>query len=569
MKQNLNAYFRKISRKSDESEFISFYPSTYEKGKTKFIVVTGGVMSGVGKGVFTSSLIRLLKEAGFKVEPVKFDGYLNVDAGTMNPFRHGEVFVLSDGTETDMDLGTYERFLDSDLSKDNYLTSGKIFLRVIEKERKGEYLGRDVLVIPHVTGEVKYHLRELSLAKKADFVVIEVGGTIGDIENAYFVEAMRELAYEEGRENCMFIHVTLVPEPETLEEQKSKPTQHSVKALLSMGVQPDVIVCRSKRFLSQRVREKISLFCNVPPSHVISLPNIEVIYEAPLLLKKQGLHKIVFEKMKVKPKKNLSLDRWKKIVYNFKNPVSQVDLAIVGKYANLRDSYFSVREALIHAAIANRCKVNLTWVDTTNLTRERVKEIASKDGIVVPGGFGARGTEGIIKGIEIARTKKIPFLGLCFGFQLSVVEFARNVCGLNDANSAEINPDTPHPVIDLLPEQKNIEGLGGSMRLGCSQIKIVKGTMAYDVYGRELIEERHRHRYEVNADYSGLLVKNGLVFSGFSIRENLPEILEIPGHPFFLATQFHPEFTSRPLSPSPPFVWLIKKAIAHRRRRGS
>ncbi|HDD35992.1 MAG: CTP synthase (glutamine hydrolyzing) [Archaeoglobaceae archaeon] len=522
----------------------------------KYIVVTGGVMSGLGKGITAASIGRLLVEMGYKVVPIKVDPYINIDAGTMNPFQHGEVYVLKDGTEVDLDLGHYERFIGVELTGDHNVTTGKIYRNVIEKERKGEYLGQTVQIIPHVTDEIKSWIRRVAKESGADICLVEIGGTVGDIESMPFLEAVRQMHNEEKEEDFALIHVTLIP-LDSGGEQKTKPTQHSVKELRSLGLHPDVIVGRCKEKLREATKKKISLFCDVPVEAVISDDDAGDIYEVPLKFKEEGLDEYLVKKLKLDKKRSDNL--WEKIVEKLKNFEDEVTIAIVGKYIDVRDAYLSIREALKHGGIVCNCKVNVLWIDSEEL--EKFKEIEIEtDGILVPGGFGKRGSEGKIAAIKYARENDIPFLGICFGFQLAVIEFARNVVGLEDANSSELS-DTPHPVIDLLPEQKEVDKLGGSMRLGEIEVEVKPNTIAHKLYGKTKIYERHRHRYEVNPEYIEEITKHGLVFSGYSDNGRRMEIIEYPKNRFFFATQFHPEFKSKPYDPSPPFVGLIKAAI--------
>jgi len=522
----------------------------------KYIVVTGGVMSGLGKGITAASIGRLLVEMNYKVVPIKVDPYINIDAGTMNPFQHGEVYVLKDGTEVDLDLGHYERFIGIELTGDHNITTGKIYKNVIEKERKGEYLGQTVQIIPHVTDEIKQWIRRVAKESGADICLVEIGGTVGDIEGMPFLEAIRQMHNEEREEDFALIHVTLVP-LDSGGEQKTKPTQHSVKELRSLGLHPDVIVGRCKEKLRESTKRKISLFCDVPVEAVISDDDAEDIYEVPLKFREEKLDEYLIKKLKLDKKDGDSL--WAKIVEKMQNFKDEITIAIVGKYIDVRDAYLSIREALKHGGIACNCKVNVLWVDSEDLERFDEIEIEA-DGILVPGGFGKRGSEGKIKAINYARENDIPFLGICFGFQLAVIEFARNVVGLKEANSSEL-VDTPHPVIDLLPEQREIDKLGGSMRLGEIEVEIVPDTIAYSLYKKTKIYERHRHRYEVNPEYIDEITKHGLVFSGYSDNKRRMEILEYPKNRFFFATQFHPEFKSKPYEPSPPFVGLVKAAM--------
>ena len=526
----------------------------------KFIVITGGVISGLGKGIFTSSLGKLLQSCGYKVIPIKIDPYMNVDAGTMNPYEHGEVFVLDDKTEVDMDLGNYERFLNLNLKGNTNITTGKIYKRVIEKERRGDYLGKTVQIIPHLTNELQEWFKEVGKENNADIVMIEIGGTVGDIENLPFLEACRQLAL---KEDVVFIHVTLVPVLDVVGEQKSKPTQQSVQRLREIGIQPNFIVCRAKKELEKKVKEKIALFCNVEMENIISDPDIETIYEVPILLENKTLCKKVLEKLNLKYKE-LDLREWKEFVNKLKNPKKEIRIAITGKYTTLHDSYVSILEALTHACGYCECKPKIKWVETTDIEEGKItpeEKLKNIDGIIVPGGFGPRGAEGKIKCIKYARENKIPFLGLCFGFQLAVVEFARNVCGLEGANSTEIEPNTKYPIIDLLPEQKKLSEKGGTMRLGGHWVYIKRGTKAFELYKSEKIRERFRHRYEFNIKYKNIIEKNGLIFSGMNETKEIMQILELKEHPFFMGTQFHPEFTSRPLKPNPIFLGFVKSVL--------
>jgi len=523
----------------------------------KLIVVTGGVLSGIGKGIVTSSVAKLLECRGYHVVPVKFDGYLNVDAGTMNPLRHGEVFVLDDGTECDMDLGNYERFLNVKTKRANNPTGGKIFERVLQKERKGEYLGVDVQFIPHVTGEIKEWIRTVAKDSKADIVIVEVGGTVGDIENSYFIEAMRQLHREEGHENVVFLQVTLVPQLKVVGEQKTKPTQQSVKELLSMGIQPDFILCRCDRPLDEGPRQKIALFCNVDLENVISDHDCSTIYEVPFILEHSKLGEKVLNRLGLEVKPPSLLD-WRGMVENIKNPKGEITVAITGKYTALKDSYISIIEALTHAGAQHKTRVNIRWVETTEIEEGKlsVKEaLKGVDGVIVPGGFGGRGTEGKIACIKHCRENNLPYLGLCYGFQMAVIEYARNVCGLKDANSTEINPKTPYPVIDILPGQNGM--LGGTMRLGAYEALLTKGSRVAGLYKKEKASERHRHRYEVNPDYTERLEAKGLVFSGRSPDGRLMEFLELPKHKFFIGTQAHPEFKTHLEEPAPLFYGFV------------
>ncbi len=521
----------------------------------KYIMVTGGVMSGLGKGITSASIGRLLVEMGYRVVPIKIDPYINIDAGTMNPFQHGEVYVLKDGTEVDLDLGHYERFIGVELTGDHNITTGKIYRNVIEKERKGEYLGQTVQIIPHVTDEIKSWIRRVAKENDAEICLVEIGGTVGDIEGMPFLEAIRQMRNEEKPEDFLLVHVTLVP-LDSSGEQKTKPTQHSVKELRSIGLQPDVIVGRCARRLEEGTKRKISLFCDVPVEAVISAEDASDIYEVPLMFRDEGLDDYILSKLKLE--KREPSGEWERMVEKLRSLEDEVTIAVVGKYVDVQDSYLSIREALKHGGIEAGCKVRILWIDSEELEKAGDVEIDA-DGILVPGGFGKRGAEGKIKAIEYARENDIPFLGICFGFQLAVIEFARHVIGWEDANSSEL-AETEHAVIDLLPEQKEIDELGGTMRLGDIEVTIKPGTMAMKLYGREKIYERHRHRYEVNPDFISEFEKYGLIFSGYSDGGRRMEIMEYPKNKFFFGTQFHPEFKSRPYSPSPPFVGFVKAA---------
>ncbi|WP_049911224.1 CTP synthase [Halorubrum coriense] len=522
----------------------------------KFVFVTGGVMSGLGKGITAASTGRLLANAGFDVTAVKVDPYLNVDAGTMNPYEHGEVYVLKDGGEVDLDLGNYERFLGTDMTFDHNVTTGKTYEHVIERERAGDYLGKTVQIIPHVTDDIKRRIREA--AEGSDVCLVEIGGTVGDIESMPFLEALRQFAHEEDDEDILFTHVTLVPYSKN-GEQKTKPTQHSVKELRSIGLQPDILVGRSEDRLDPETKEKIALFCDVPTDAVFSNPDVEDIYHVPLMVEDEGLDEYVMERLglaaEALPKAERSTE-WRELVTRDRD--EEIDVALVGKYA-LEDAYMSIHEALKHAGIQTGTEVNVLWVDADETREEHEQRLAEADAVVVPGGFGSRGTDGKIEAIRYARENGVPFLGLCLGFQMAVVEHARNVLGLDAAHSAEIDPDTPHPVIDLLPEQYETEDMGGTMRLGAHETDIEPDTLAARVYDADSCTERHRHRYEVNPEYIDDLEADGLTFSGRA--DNRMEILERPDHPFFFGTQAHPEFRSRPDRASPPFVSLVEAAL--------
>jgi CTP synthase len=525
----------------------------------KFVFVTGGVMSGLGKGITAASTGRLLKNAGFDVTAVKIDPYLNVDAGTMNPFQHGEVYVLKDGGEVDLDLGNYERFLDEDMTFDHNVTTGKTYKHVIEKERAGDYLGKTVQIIPHITDDIKRRIREA--AEGTDVCLVEVGGTVGDIEGMPFLEALRQFAHEQDDNDILFAHVTLVPYSMN-GEQKTKPTQHSVKELRSIGLQPDILVGRCEDKLAPDVKEKIALFCDVPTDAVFSNPDVEDIYHVPLMVEEEGLDQYVMDQLGLAERalpKDERDNRWRELVTQ--ETTGEVDIALVGKY-DLEDAYMSVNEALKHAGLEKGVDVNVRWVDSDEEDVTNSENLTEADGIVVPGGFGSRGTEGKIEAIRYARENDIPFLGLCLGFQMAVVEVARNVLGYEDAHSAEMEEETPDPVIDILPEQKHTEDMGGTMRLGAHQTDITPGTLAEDLYQSTVCTERHRHRYEVNPEYFEDFAETSLVFSGRAGRRM--EILELEDHPYFIGTQFHPEFRSRPTRASPPFIGLLEAVLGER-----
>lgn len=560
-----------VSDVSTESEFFSPVPAGYRKGKAKYCFVMGTVMSGLGKGIFSSCLAKLMQDKGLKVAPIKLEGYLNIDSGTLNPFRHGEVFVLDDGMECDMDLGTYERMLDQNLSRANFTTSGQIFNSVLNKERHGDYLGRDVQMIPHVTGEVKLRLRELAMSSEADIVFVEIGGTVGDLENAYFIEAMRELAYEEGPNSCCFVALTYILEPKALGEQKSKAAQLGIKQLMQLGVQPDIIACRAGSAVTEKVRQKISVYSNVPLDRVISMEDSASIYMIPAMISEAGLDFKVARLLKIEDRINLRHERktsakWCDFTDKIGAAKRDVTIGITGKYTSVRDSYASIINALEHAGIALGVRVNIKWIETTGITDANVAHnLADVDGIIVPGGFGTRGAEGKIACIKYARENDVPYLGLCFGFQMAVIEFARNVCGLAKANSTEIEPDCAEPVIDVLPEQKKIEGLGGNMRLGGKDIELKPKTVAWGLFDKaKSVRMRFRHRYEVHPRYIEQLEQAGMVFSGKAPNQPIMQILELPSHPFFMGTQAHPCLTSRPLRPQPMFVGLVAAAIQRR-----
>ena len=565
---NDNDLLASTSSISADSEFFSPIPDGYKKGKTRYVIVSGTVMSGLGKGISSSCLAMLCQDKGLKVAPIKLEGYLNIDSGTLNPFRHGEVFVLDDGMECDMDLGTYERILNQQLSRENFATSGQIFSLVLHKERHGGYLGRDVQMIPHVTGEVKLKLRELAVKTDADIIFVEIGGTVGDLENAYYIEAIRELAYEEGPNSCCFVALTYILEPKTLGEQKSKAAQLGIKQLMQCGIQPDIIVCRAASPVNEKARQKISIYSNVPFKRVISLPDTASIYMIPAMLREGGLDIEVIRMLKIEDRIDLRHERkawakWCDFTDKIDTADHEITIGITGKYTSVRDSYASIINALEHTDIVLGCKVKIKWIETTNINDENVAEhLDGVDGIIVPGGFGTRGAEGKISCIKYARENNLPYLGLCFGFQMAVIEFARNVCGLKKANSTEIEPDCAESVIDTLPEQKKIEGLGGNMRLGGKDIELKSHTFAWKLFGRvSSVRMRFRHRYEVDPRYIEPLEKAGLVFSGKAPNQPIMQILEIPSHPFFVGTQAHPCLTSRPLNPQPMFVGFVAAAM--------
>lgn len=535
---------------------------TEEIMSVKYVFVTGGVVSGLGKGITAASLGRLLKARGYKVTMQKFDPYINIDPGTMNPIQHGEVFVTDDGAETDLDLGHYERFIDESLTKNSNVTTGKIYWSVLQKERRGDFGGGTVQVIPHITNEIKSRFHRDFTSDETSIAIIEVGGTVGDIESQPFLESIRQFQHDVGHENAILIHVTLIPYLRASGEMKTKPTQASVKELQGMGIQPDVIVCRSELPLDNGIKDKIALFCNVPSDHVLQNLDVEYLYEAPLAMEKEHLAQVVCDCLKLDcPEPDL--EDWKAMVNALRHPTKEVNIALVGKYIQLHDAYISVVEALKHGGIAQHATVNIKWVDSELLNNSNVEEVlGDMDGILVPGGFGDRGIEGKITAIEFARIHKIPFLGLCLGMQLSVVEFARHVVGYNDAHSIELDPNTTHPVIALLPEQDGIEDIGGTLRLGSYPCVLDKSSLAYKLYGEETIHERHRHRYEFNNDYRKVLTENGMMLSGISPDGRIVEMVELPDHPFFIGTQAHPELKSRPNRPHPLFRGFVEAAVA-------
>ena len=535
---------------------------------TKYIFVTGGVVSSLGKGITAASLGRLLKSRGYRVTIQKFDPYINIDPGTMSPYQHGEVFVTDDGAETDLDLGHYERFIDINLSKNSNTTTGKIYQSVINKERRGDYLGGTIQVIPHITNEIKERVFRVGQQDNADFVITEIGGTVGDIESLPFLEAIRQVKKDVGKNDVLYIHVTLVPYISAAGELKTKPTQHSVKELRSIGISPDIIVCRSEKPISKEMREKMAMFCDVDPDAVIQNLTARSIYEVPMLMEEQGLDTIVLRKLEMEDKPK-DMQGWHDMVARIlKKYDKKVTIAVVGKYVALQDAYISITESLRHAAVANEAELDIHWVNAEEIEADdtdMAKVMAGVDGILVPGGFGNRGIEGKIKAIQYAREHKIPFFGICLGMQCAVIEFARHVCGMADANSSEFNPNSTHPVIDLMPEQLDVEDLGGTMRLGLYPCKVYPDTLTSKAYNAELIYERHRHRYEFNNAFREEIVGKGLVLGGTLPNGRLVEIVELPEseHPWFLGAQFHPEFKSRPTNPHPLFREFVGAAVKH------
>jgi len=532
-----------------------------KKAKTKFIFVTGGVVSSLGKGLASASLGALLESRGLKVTMLKMDPYINVDPGTMNPFQHGETFVTDDGAETDLDLGHYERYVSTPMTQLNNITTGRVYQTVIEKERRGDYLGGTVQVIPHITDEIKSRI--VAAAQGFDVLIGEVGGTVGDIESLPFLEAVRQFRADFGRENVIYVHLTLVPYISSAHELKTKPTQHSVKELTGLGIQPDVLLCRTDRVLDPKLKAKIALFCNVEDNAVITARDVECIYELPLVFHDEGLDDVVAERLNMwtgTPK----LSRWKKIVSVAKNPKEKVRIAVVGKYVDVVDSYKSLNEALTHGGLANECAVELDYIDSEVLEKKGLGVLADADGILVPAGFGQRGTEGKIAAVRYAREQHVPFFGICFGMQMAVIEFSRHVCGLDRANSAEVDPETPHPVIHLMTTQKSVDKKGGTMRLGAYACNLADGSVAAKVYGKKKISERHRHRYEFNNGYRDTIESHGMRLSGLSPDGDLVEVVEIGDHPWFVGCQFHPEFKSKPLDCHPLFRGFIRAALLRR-----
>ena len=567
----------------DSTEFYSPVPDGYVRGRHKYVAVLGTVMSGLGKGIFSSSLAKLFKDKGLSVSPIKMEGYLNIDSGTLNPYRHGEVFVLDDGTECDMDLGTYERMLDQKLSRRNFVTSGQIYTDILERERRGEFLGRDVQMIPHVTGEVKRRLRELALkggpgkrgdlSHPADVVFVEVGGTVGDYENGFYIEALRELAFEEGPESVCFVALTYVLEPQILGEQKSKAAQLGIKRLMETGIQPHILACRAHNSVTETVKQKIAMFSNVPMNRVFSMHDRESIYTIPGAMRDAGLDREILSILNLHHKVNQQHEdqarhKWTSYATAITSKKRHnVTVGITGKYAALRDAYASIEKAIEHCSTHLSANIEIQWIETSDITKENVSEkLANLDGIIVPGGFGERGVDGKILCVQHVRENNIPYLGICLGMQVAVIEFARNVAGLTDAGSTELNPSTEHPVIAELPEQKKIEGLGGTMRLGAQDVEIKSDTLASYLYQDKMpVRERFRHRYEVNPEFTEQLESAGLIFSGKHPTQPIMQMIELPQsvHPFFIAAQFHPELTSRPLDPQPMFMGFIAAAIRH------
>ncbi|MEO0144185.1 MAG: CTP synthase [candidate division WOR-3 bacterium] len=522
----------------------------------KYIFITGGVLSSLGKGITSASIGLLLKRKGLKVSIVKCDPYLNVDAGTMNPFQHGEVFVTEDGGETDLDIGHYERFLGENLSKENNITSGQVYLSVIEKERKGYYLGSTVQIIPHLIDEIKNRLRNFANKNKLDVLICEIGGTVGDIESLPFLEAIRQMRLEEGEENTFYIHVGMLIYLKNTDELKTKPIQHSIQKLREIGIQPDAIVLRTEKIPDYETIKKVALFSTIPINRVFINPDLDTVYELPLILNKQGIVEVILEKLRILKYEKIDLKNWEEFVFNIKNPKKEIKIGIIGKYVNVKDAYKSILEALVHAGAKLNVKVNSILVDS-----ESEFNLNDFDGIIIPGGFGKRGIEGKLKAIEFCRENNIPILGICLGMQLMIIEFARNVLGLKNANSTEFDKETPYPVITLLQGQENIKYYGGTLRLGSSPIKIKKDSLAYEIYKSEIIYERHRHRYEFNLEFKDVFERNGLIISGEQLESNLAEIVELKENRFFIGVQFHPEFNSKALNPSPLFLEFIKRCI--------
>ncbi|MFQ5424333.1 MAG: CTP synthase [Phycisphaerae bacterium] len=567
--------FASIADTSDETEFFTPIPAGYQHGKTRYVGVFGTVMSGLGKGIFAASLAKIMKDKGLTVAPIKLEGYLNLDSGTLNPYRHGEVFVLDDGMECDMDLGTYERMLDQNLTRMNFTTSGQIFTLVLEKERRGDYLGRDVQMIPHVTGEVKDKLRRLAVESDADVVFVEIGGTVGDVENAYYIEALRQIAFEEGPGSTCFVALTYVIKPPALGEQKSKPAQLGIRQLLERGIQPHIIACRAASPISARARDKIAMYSSVPVERVFSMHDRESVYVIPEMLRADGLDQAVVDILNLGDRIDPEAEQkatavWNGYLSRLRGATDVVTIGIAGKYTSVRDSYASIIKALEHGGTRAGVRVDIDWIDVTDMDggQDVAARLGRLDGLIVPAGFGSRGVAGKIACVEHARTAGLPYLGICLGFQMAVTEFARNVAGLDGANSTEFDAHCTHPVIDILPEQKQIEGLGGNMRLGGRDVALAPGTLAARLFNnaRE-VRLRFRHRYEVDPRYIDRLTAAGLIFSGKAPDFPIMQVLELPPetHPFFIATQSHPELTSRPLRPDPFFVGLVRAAVRQKR----
>ncbi|MBI1305944.1 MAG: CTP synthase [Bacteroidetes bacterium] len=532
--------------------------------KAKYVFVTGGVTSSLGKGIIAASLAKLLQARGYRVTIQKFDPYINVDPGTMNPYEHGECYVTDDGAETDLDLGHYERFLNVPTSQANNVTTGRIYQTVINNERTGKYLGKTVQVIPHITDEIKRRMLLLGQTGDYDIVITELGGTVGDIESLPYLESLRQLRWELGVDDTCVIHLTLIPYLKAAGELKTKPTQHSVKGLLELGVQPDILVCRTERKLNQDIRRKIALFCNVKQNAVIESMDVETIYEVPLVMQKEKLDKVTLSKLKLSSKSEPDLEHWKDFLFKLDHPKSEINIGLIGKYVELQDAYKSINEAFIHAGAINECKVNVHSIHSEGIDSFNVGEkLANLDGILIAPGFGDRGIEGKIEAIKYTRENNIPFFGICLGMQCAVVEFSRNVVGFKDAHSTEMNPKTKHPVIDLMESQKKLKQKGGTMRLGSYKCELAKGTLANKIYGKSTISERHRHRYEFNNEFMEPLKKNGMAMTGINPENNLVEIIEIPSHPFFIGVQFHPELKSTVANPHPLFVRFVRAALEY------
>jgi CTP synthase len=550
-------------------EMLILYPVTSHSGytennmkKAKYIFVTGGVTSSLGKGIVAASLAKLLQARGFRTTIQKFDPYINVDPGTLNPYEHGECYVTEDGAETDLDLGHYERFLNVPSSQANNVTTGRVYQTVIENERRGDYLGKTVQVIPHITDEIKRRMKILGESGDFDIIITEIGGTVGDIESLPYVESMRQLLWEEGHENALVVHLTLIPYLSAAGELKTKPTQHSVKQLLELGVQPDILVCRTERPITAEIRRKLALFCNVQPNAVIEAMDLKTIYEAPLAMLKEKLDKVVLNKLKLSTKNEPDLDQWRDFLFKLEHPKSEVNIALVGKYVELPDAYKSINEAFIHAGASNECKVKVTYVHSEMLTIENAaKKLAGFDGVLVAPGFGHRGIEGKLEAIRYVRENNIPFFGICLGMQCAVIEFARNVCGMKGAFSTEMDPNTPYPVIDLMEGQKEQTQKGGTMRLGSYECKLEKDSKALKAYGKSLITERQRHRYEFNDQFKKQIEDAGMRITGTNPKTGLTEIVEIPTHPWFVGVQFHPELKSTVATPHPLFVKFVKACL--------